>query len=221
MIGLRAIKDRFIAPVASPAALIPFRKDWNRTMETLESKLTAARERVARLDSERRAAVVAAVEGDEAAGKNVDKLDRHLADTNREIDRLLIARDNAAQHVATEEAAAAAKGERKRLEGIRKTVESLHLEAAKAETEMADLVARLAKMRAITEDLRVQIGNSEFNDVLREMIMAVPVVVNDRLAASKYPFKAAPFLSSEKHNLAAWLPDSDYVVTLAARKADG
>jgi chromosome segregation ATPase len=223
MIGAKAFFSRLSGAAAETvvsgtetvAALLPFLRDWKRTMQNIEDQITAAQARRAELVAERDPQILAVVEGDDTARKTVDRLDKSVADLDRELSRLHIARQKAGERVAIDNAAEAAAREKQRLADVRDQMTELHAEAADLDLKAAEHAAALKAFSDRCRDLRTNVKNDEFHSLISALGGAVVIYTNKALSASGYGF-SKPLFATGRDSIKGWVPDTDHVVTLAA-----
>jgi hypothetical protein len=229
--GLHTLGQRFgvIAPkppapsiVDKVVALIPYFQNWKRTMERIDQKISDARDR--RLDpvAQRDAFDAAFVAGDDAAkpkADKIDKIDKLILDTDRELERLHIQRTHAAQRVAVEGQAEAEREHREHLAAV-KHGHGEWIALAKAIDEATGTLATaLAAFRDKGDALRQLVAHTEMNFSVFNLAGSTALVVNNRLARTGFDFKHSPILAGADLTVAQFMPDEQRIMTLANERA--
>jgi hypothetical protein len=184
--GLRNLTDRFSASTAgaapSLAGFLAFHRNWKSMLQTLDTKISEVQQRRGALVEERDGQVLAAVEGDEEASRRADKLDRHVADAERELARLHAARSKAANRVALEAAAEAANAEQARHDGIAAMTNELHPMADTVGKATTDLAAALRAYGDKLTELRIAADRQPIHDLALELTGTLVNVTKHRLS---------------------------------------
>ncbi len=207
-----------VAAAAAPViALLPFKRDWKRTMTDIDAKIADAQTRRMDLVTEREPHIMAYVAGDESAKKAADKLDRSIEDLDRELSRLHLARAKAADNIAIEETVETAERERNRLKQVRNLTKDLVASASEADEAAEILQSKLAAMKVKIESLSGLAGRDEVRTVLGMFSSGVPSVIGHALDRSGYPFGRIAFVQDGCETLASRVPDADYLAAAAAK----
>jgi hypothetical protein len=216
MSGLRSLSTHFAGPAGAAVAMLPGLRNWSRTMKDLDTKLAEANARRAAAVAARDEQVVDAVEGNAAALKESDRLDKAIDNIDRDISRLSAAREKAAARVEAEQRVEAARRERAHEKAIRDAVAEWAKAAAAVDEATAALTAALAAFNGAGTAARVLAGGEGIINAYQQISVAVPAVIADRLAEAGYQFGRSPFLAATKRAMVGWVPDADYIVTTAA-----
>lgn len=210
------------AATAPVAALIPFFRDWKRTMTDIDAKIEDAQMRRAALVAERDPHIMAYVAGDDAAKKSTDRLDRSIEDVDRELTRLHIARSSAAENVARDAASEAAAKRETDAKELRAAVQRFQDVAGATDRAASVLAVHLATLLEASREVATRAGGNEISSLVADFQFNVAGLISHALHASKCPnFGKLPFGGGGRDTLASRVPDADYVVRVFLQQNGG
>lgn len=180
-------------------------------MSTIEAKLEAKHKQLTQLRNERAELLLAAVDGDAEAKKQVDRLDKHIGSVAAEISRLLDARDKLQEKKLAEQQAEATKVRKAEEDAALAAFQYMTAAAADFDATLRTLHQTLCRVADSRDELFRIAPYKALRDRLSGAVVKVSAVIDTRFAS--FGTKGAPVPSDIK-SLSDYLPTPEEIITL-------
>lgn len=191
--------------------------DWPAKAAEVDTKITEQRTKLQAATRARDDLAFAAVSGDRDALRQTERLDADIAMAERNMQRLVTARDAIEVQIAKKQQTLAEKAEQDRLGRIRAAAENAQTIAHKIDDAMDELCRRLADLRTINESIFHQVGDISSTHPLAEFQAAVPIVLQERIAKTGWARRTVIDLMEDRLSLAGWYPSAERLAERAAQ----